>query len=105
MEKLVEQLLFLARGDSLERLTSDRAISLEELGRELKNYQNSKIVVGDGAQLCYNTLTEQGIALELAPRHLRMQSAWGVAREARELAVLTERYYDRGYRRNVKYTI
>ena len=78
--------LFLARGDSLERLTPDRAISLEELGRELKNYQNSKIVVGDGAQLCYNTLTEQGIALELAPRHLRMQSAWGVAREARELA-------------------
>ena len=26
-------------------------------------------------------------------------------REARELAVLTEHYYDRGYRRNVKYTI
>ena len=26
-------------------------------------------------------------------------------REARELAGLTERYYERGYRRNVKYTI
>lgn len=26
-------------------------------------------------------------------------------REARDLAVLCERYYDRGYRRNVKYTI
>ena len=26
-------------------------------------------------------------------------------REARELAVLTERYYDRGYRRNARYTI
>ena len=26
-------------------------------------------------------------------------------REARELAVLTERYYDRGYHRNAKYTI
>ena len=26
-------------------------------------------------------------------------------REARELAVLTERYYDRGYRRNAIYTI
>lgn len=26
-------------------------------------------------------------------------------REARELAVLTERYYDRGYRRNAKYTV
>ena len=26
-------------------------------------------------------------------------------REARELAVLTERYYERGYRRNAKYTL
>ena len=26
-------------------------------------------------------------------------------REARDLAVLCERYYERGYRRNVKYTI
>ncbi len=26
-------------------------------------------------------------------------------REARELAVLTERYYDRGYRRNARYTV
>lgn len=26
-------------------------------------------------------------------------------RETRELAVLTERYYERGYRRNVKYTL
>ena len=35
--------------------------------------------------LCYNTLTEQGITLKLAPEHLRMQSAWGVARAALEL--------------------
>ena len=34
---------------------------------------------------------------------IRMLSA--MLREARELAVLTERYYDRGYRRNAKYTI
>ena len=26
-------------------------------------------------------------------------------REARDLAVLTERYYDRGYHRNAKYTV
>ncbi len=26
-------------------------------------------------------------------------------REARELAVLTERYYERGYKRNAKYTL
>lgn len=34
---------------------------------------------------------------------IRMLSA--MLREANELAVLTERYYDRGYRRNAKYTI
>ena len=34
---------------------------------------------------------------------IRMLSA--MLREARELAVLTERYYDRGYRRNVRYTV
>ena len=34
---------------------------------------------------------------------IRMLST--MLREARELAVLTERYYDRGYHRNAKYTI
>ena len=34
---------------------------------------------------------------------IRMLST--MLREANELAVLTERYYDRGYRRNAKYTI
>ncbi|MEA4934621.1 MAG: tRNA (adenosine(37)-N6)-threonylcarbamoyltransferase complex dimerization subunit type 1 TsaB [Lawsonibacter sp.] len=76
--------LFLAKGGRPERLTPDRAISLEELGIELKKYENLKIVVGDGAKLCYNTMTEQGIALELAPLPLRMQSAWGVSRAAEE---------------------
>ena len=86
--KQVYNALFLASGTGLERLTPDRAISLEDLGAELKNYENSKIVVGDGAKLCYNTLTEEGIpmAMALAPKHLRMQSAWGVARAAEELA-------------------
>ena len=34
---------------------------------------------------------------------IRMLST--MLREARELAVLTERYYERGYRRNAKYTL
>lgn len=84
--KQVYNALFLARGDSLERLTPDRAISLAELGEELKKYQKMKIVVGDGALLCYNTLREGVPDLSLAPVHLRMQSAWGVARAAEELS-------------------
>ena len=84
--KQVYHALFRARGDSLERLSPDRALSLEELGEELKKFQEMKIVVGDGARLCYNTLREEVPGLALAPAHLRMQSAWGVAREGEELA-------------------
>ena len=39
----------------------------------------------------------------LLAERIRMLST--MLREARELAVLTGRYYERGYRRNVKYTI
>ena len=77
---------FGGEGDRLERLCPDRAVSLEELGEELKNFSESKIVVGDGARLCYNTLREQISDLALAPVHLRAQSAWGVARTAERLA-------------------
>ena len=78
--------LFLATGDGLERLSEDRAISLADLAEEVKKYENEKIVVGDGAKLCYNTLSEMGLSLTLAPAHLRMQSGWGGARAAEELA-------------------
>ncbi len=78
--------LFLATGEGLERLSEDRAISLTDLAEEVRKYDNEKIVVGDGAKLCYNTLSEMGLALTLAPEHLRMQSGWGVARAAEEMA-------------------
>lgn len=84
--KQVYNALFYANGESLERLTPDRAISLDDLGEELKKIQKRKIVVGDGAKLCYNTLREMGLSIDLAPEALRLQSAWGVARAAVELA-------------------
>lgn len=77
--------LFVAHGDSLERISPDRAISLAELGEELKKYKNPKIVVGDGANLCYNALKDDGLLLRLAPQPFRMQSAWGVAMAAEHL--------------------
>ena len=35
----------------------------------------------------------------------RIRPLGAMGREARELAVLCERYYERGYRRNAKYTL
>ncbi len=82
--------LFRALGEGLERLAPDRAVSLEELAGELARYPEEKIVVGDGALLCYNSLNGRVPGLVLAPVHLRLQSAWGVARAAEELAARGE---------------
>ena len=77
--------LFSCHGGVLTRLTEDRALSLEDLAAELKNLEKPKIMVGDGAQLCYNTLSEQVPGCRLAPVHQRMQRASGVALCARRL--------------------
>lgn len=78
--------VFRARDGQLERLTPDRAIGLAELEEEINKLEELKILVGDGAQLCYNEWQERMENLRLAPVHLRWQTAWGVARAALELA-------------------
>ena len=76
---------FWSNGAMLERKSSDRAISLEELATELRGTGCTQWLVGDGARLCYDYLTKQGIPVRLVPPNLRQQSAWGVARQALEL--------------------
>lgn len=78
--------LFRAEGGILERLTPDRAISLDDLAEERKSFETPQFVVGDGAELCYNDANERSQHVVLAPPHLRFQSAWGVARAALEQA-------------------
>ncbi|WP_298018322.1 tRNA (adenosine(37)-N6)-threonylcarbamoyltransferase complex dimerization subunit type 1 TsaB [uncultured Dysosmobacter sp.] len=78
--------LFEAQDGRPARLTPDRAIALADLAAELKDDPRPKIVVGDGARLCFNALTEAGIPCRLAPPHLVMQNAMSVALEAEALA-------------------
>ena len=77
--------LFRAKDGALERITPDRAISLGELKEELDQLEGIKWLVGDGAQLCWDAWCDKLDGLCLAPVHLRWQTAWGVARAAREL--------------------
>lgn len=70
--------LFLAEGGTLQRLCPDRAVALSQVCEDLQNEICPKIVVGDGALLCYNALIDAGIACRLAPEALRMQDAVGV---------------------------
>lgn len=66
------------------RLTEDRPIALSELASQLRQLGELAFLVGDGAELSWRALTEQGIACILAPENLRMQSAWGVAMAAQD---------------------
>ena len=71
--------VFSVEDGKLLRLSEDRAISIEELGAELKNLEKAIFLVGDGAELCYNTLRVSIPALCLLPEHLRGQHASGTA--------------------------
>lgn len=82
--------LFLSDGTSLTRLTEDRAISLEDLAEELKKTEKPIILVGDGAKLCYNTLSSSLNHLVFPPAHLEMQRASWVASAARTMAARGE---------------
>ena len=77
--------IFRAKDGMLERLCDDRAIGLAELAAELKDDDSPKFVVGDGAQLCYTYLKQQGIQCRMAPGALVMQNAVGVGLAAEEL--------------------
>lgn len=46
--------LFKMENKKIKRLTQDRAISIDDLHLELSKYNEKIILIGDGADLCYN---------------------------------------------------
>lgn len=74
--------LFHVQTGTAERLCADRAISLAELGEEIKNLSEPVFLVGDGSILCYNTLKDTVPGLVLPPEHRMHQRAAGVALSA-----------------------
>lgn len=76
--------VFAVHGGKLERITPDRAIALADLKEELKKLEKTIFLVGDGSNLCYNTLIEEVPNLVLPPEHRLHQRASGVALLAAE---------------------
>ncbi len=70
--------LFYVNQGVISRETPDRAISLEDLKKELKDLEKPVFLVGDGSILCYNTLQEDIPHLILPPEHRMHQRAVGV---------------------------
>jgi tRNA threonylcarbamoyladenosine biosynthesis protein TsaB len=82
--------VFTANGGKLQRITEDRAISIEDLTKECKTigekYSKPLFLVGDGAKLCYNTTGFHELNASLPPEHLLNQRAFGVAQSALALS-------------------
>ena len=76
--------MFYVNCGKLTRICPDRAISLRDLGEDVKNLQEPIFLVGDGSVLCYNSLLEEVPNLVLAPEHRQHQHATGVALAAAE---------------------
>lgn len=61
------------------RLSPDRLITMKDLREELISLNKPYILVGDGANLCYNNLKDFVPSLCVAPSNLLYPSAYGVA--------------------------
>lgn len=67
--------LFKSDGESMTRLTPDRAISAVDLAQELKELEAPIFLVGDGAELCFRTFGENMQGVLKAPAHIEYQHA------------------------------
>ena len=70
--------LFYVNQGVVTRQTPDRAISLEDLKKELKTLEKPIFLVGDGSVLCYNTLQNDVPNLVMPPEWKLHQRAVGV---------------------------
>ena len=85
-----------------ERGGTERAMTLLELSVEYREHARTLDLRICQLQRDWEQSMDERERCLLGDR-IRMLST--MLREARELAVLCERYYERGYRRNAKYTL
>ncbi|MDP4153049.1 MAG: tRNA (adenosine(37)-N6)-threonylcarbamoyltransferase complex dimerization subunit type 1 TsaB [Bacillota bacterium] len=75
--------VFTCQNGRIERITPDRALPIAELEKEIKLYKKQVILVGDGAELCYNAYQKYEHVRLSAPA-VRFQRASSVAAAAEE---------------------
>ena len=78
--------LFRLDNGRVERITEDRALSLEELAAELEYYDETVYLTGDGAELCYDKFGDKMDNIVLTPANIRFQHAYGTAMAAMNMA-------------------
>ena len=79
--------IFEVKDGVVSRFCLDRALMIEELYAEIekiyeKNREKTIFIVGDGADLFYNSIKDRDVPVCLAPEHLKWQRASGVCMAA-----------------------
>ena len=82
--------LFDCAKEKMTRLTDDDAISIDELIEQLKNQKKPVVLIGDGANICYNKMKDVLENVSIASATIRYQSASSVALIAEELILKDE---------------
>lgn len=77
--------LFDVSGGEPVRLCHDRALQIDELENELRSIGKRIVLVGDGAKLCYDRLSQELSNVELANENVRYQRASSTAFAAERL--------------------
>lgn len=73
---------FRSDGETAKRLTPDRAISIEELARELSEYDEPIYLAGDGYDVARAGLSKYGVRVENTPALLITENAYSCAKAA-----------------------
>ena len=76
--------VYTAMFESGKRLCEDKAVLIDELGQELKNYNKKVVFIGDGSVLCYEKLKDVVTECEVAYESIRYIHASSIGRIAEE---------------------
>lgn len=77
--------IFKGEGNNVSRLTDDMAIKIDELEKKLEEYNMPIFFVGDGADLCYNSISKKIASVHKAAENRVNQSAASVCALAFEI--------------------
>lgn len=78
--------LFRLDDGKAERITDDRALSIDELAEDLTNYDETVYLTGDGADICSKAFADRLPNVVLTPVNIRYQHAYGTAAAAEKMA-------------------
>ena len=67
-----------------KRLCEDKAVLIDELGVELKNYNKKVVFIGDGSVLCYEKLKDVVTDISVADENIRYIHASSIGRLAED---------------------